>query len=154
MKLIKANKSHIKDIWFLRNEPLTRKMSLNSEPISWEEHNNWLKKNLNNKDMIIYVAEIDKNSLGYLRFEKKISEQETYFVSISISSKYHGSGYGTYLLHNGIIKFFEEKKNINKLIAVIKKDNLKSKKLFLRQNFKKESETEYEITYGLKRGKD
>ena len=44
MKLTKANKSHIKDIWFLRNEPLTRKMSLNSEPISWEEHNNWLKK--------------------------------------------------------------------------------------------------------------
>ena len=151
MNLIQANKSHIKDIWFLRNDPLTRKASINSEEITWEEHNNWLKKNLNNKDMTIYIAELNNIIIGYIRFEKKFSETDTCSISISVDSKYHGLGYGSLLLRNGIIKFMRKTKNINKLIAVVKKNNLKSNKLFMKGNFIKESETDSEIKYSIKR---
>ena len=151
MNLVQANKSHIRDIWYFRNDPISREMCFNSEEISWRDHKDWFEKNSLNKDMVIYVAEVDKVNLGYIRFDNTFLYPEKYSISIILSPKYRGLGYGRLLLRNGIIKFWDQRKNINKVIAIVKKKNINSIKLFLKENFKVEKETDSEIEYYLKR---
>ena len=52
------------DILRWRNDPITRKMSIDSSKISQTTHNNWYKKSLKSKNCSIYIAEDGKRKLA------------------------------------------------------------------------------------------
>ena len=63
----------INDFYYWRNHKKTRNMLKNSEPISWEEHNNWYLKSLTRSDRVSLVVLLKESQLkiGCVGFDIK-----------------------------------------------------------------------------------
>ncbi|MFH1536884.1 MAG: GNAT family N-acetyltransferase [Patescibacteria group bacterium] len=127
MKIVKAKKEYAKKIWEIRNHPLVRMSSGNTEVISLEDHIPWFeKKYFSDQDNFCFVLENENREvISYCRFDFD-NENDSYITSIAIELDYHGQGLGHKLL-SGAFEKFEIKKMIT---AEIKKDNIVSVKLF------------------------
>ena len=117
-------------IWEWRNDPITKKMSVNDEKISWEEHTSWYEKVLLDECRKIYVGEEEGIPIGVERFDKCDDEEYVYEVSVNISPARRKKGFGKQLLTHGIRKLLKEVENCKFIRAEVKKDNLSSNKLF------------------------
>lgn len=113
----------------IRNDPLSRQESLNTESISLEKHVSWFnKKYLQNNNNHCFVLEKDKLVIGYCRLDLENNE---YIVSIAISPDQHGNGFGTLLLSQSL-------KNLNtsrQILATVKKNNPASLRIFEKNGF-------------------
>ena len=67
--------------------------------------------------------------------------KKSWEISIANSPDFRSKGYGTLMLKNSIKKFRLNKKV--KLISVVKKNNLRSEKCFLKNSFKKKIAKSY-----------
>ena len=116
-------------IWKWRNDPITRKMSVNSEEVSWEEHSTWYENVLLDKCRKLYIGEEEGIPIGVIRFDK-CDDEYAYEVSINISPVSRKKGFGKELLTHGIKKLLKEVENCKYVRAEVKKDNESSNKLF------------------------
>ena len=128
--LVSAKICHSEMIWEWRNDPITRKMSVNSEKVSWEEHTSWYEKVLLDKCRKLYVGEEGGIPIGVVRFDKCDDEEYVYEVSINISPTSRRKGFGKQLLTNEIRRVHKEVKNCKFIRAEVKKENEYSNKLF------------------------
>lgn len=123
-------------IWEWANEAETRSMSFSSKPISWEEHVRWFAERMNDPKHVFFVLlTINDEPVGQVRYA--IDGREA-VVSMSISSKFRGRGYG----NQGIRMTGEElfKNNeIDVIRAHIKPGNLKSVEAFTKAGFRKDN---------------
>ena len=107
--------------------------SFNSDKIDLEDHKKWLKNVLNDDITKFLVLEYAADIIGQLRFDF----DETYpVISISLNKNYRGLGLSKFLLNEGI-KYIGESE---KIVAYIKKDNIRSISFFKSMGFKKDSE--------------
>jgi len=130
IQIINANKNHSKIIWNWRNDPLTRKMSDSDIFISFNDHDEWFKKVLLDKNRIIYIGSYQNIPFGIIRFDKLLDKKEIYSISINICPTKRNLGLGKFLLENSIIKLYEEDEDCKKVIADVKVKNIASCKLF------------------------
>jgi UDP-2,4-diacetamido-2,4,6-trideoxy-beta-L-altropyranose hydrolase len=116
-------------IWEIRNHPLSRKESLNTEEISLADHISWFSaKYLANSKDNCSVLEIDKKTVGYCRLDVQDSK---YIVSIAIDPDHHGKGLGTFLLGESLHQL-----NLDKtVLATVRKDNPASLRIFEKNGF-------------------
>jgi len=133
--LVSAEIYHSEMIWEWRNDPITRKMSVNSEKVSWEEHTSWYEKVLLDKCRKLYVGEEGGIPIGVVRFDKCDDEEYVYEVSINISPTSRRKGFGKQLLTNGIRRLLKEVDNCKFIRAEVKNDNISSNKLFMSCGF-------------------
>jgi len=133
--LVSAEICHSEMIWEWRNDPITRKMFVNSEKVSWEEHTSWYEKVLLDKCRKLYVGEEGGIPIGVVRFDKCDDEEYVYEVSINISPTSRRKGFGKQLLTNGIRRLLKEVDNCKFIRAEVKKDNVSSNKLFMSCGF-------------------
>ena len=127
--LVSAKNCHSEMIWKWRNDPITRKMSVNSEEVSWEEHSTWYENVLLDKCRKLYIGEEEGIPIGVIRFDK-CDDEYAYEVSINISPVSRKKGFGKELLTHGIKKLLKEVENCKYVRAEVKKDNESSNKLF------------------------
>jgi L-amino acid N-acyltransferase YncA len=124
IKIKKTNESHAKFLYDLRNEKYSRKNSFIKTPITWSEHNHWLKSTLKNKKNIFYVFNIRKSNVGFVRLENIYDN--TYEVSIACKKKYHNKGIGKFILSK-----CEKKIKLNAMLfAKVQTKNRASVKMF------------------------
>lgn len=90
-----------------RNDPLTREMSINSDPISWETHIAWLSRRLGSADPHLYVAEIDGRPVGTFR----IDADE---ISYTIAPEFRGRGLASKMLVMARESFGQKRARIRK----------------------------------------
>ena len=128
--LVSAEICHSEMIWEWRNDPITRKMFVNSEKVSWEEHTSWYEKVLLDKCRKLYVGKKGEIPIGVVRFDKCGHEKNIYEISINIPPASRGKGFGKQLLTNGIRRLHKEVKNCKFIRAEVKKENEYSNKLF------------------------
>ena len=128
--LVSAEICHSEMIWEWRNDPITKKMCVNGEKVSWEEHSSWYEKALLDNCRKLYLGEEGGIPIGIIRFDKCDNEEFIFDVSINISPKSRGKGFGKQLLNNGIRRLHKEVKNCKFIRAEVKKDNESSNKLF------------------------
>ena len=128
--LVSAEIYHSEMIWEWRNDPITRKMSVNDAKVSWEEHSFWYKKVLLDNSRKLYLGEEGGIPVGVVRFDKSDNEEFVFEVSINISPASRGKGFGQKLLNNGIKRLLKEVANCKFIKAKVKKDNKSSNKLF------------------------
>ena len=105
--------------------------------VKFEDHKQWLEKNLKEKKTNIYLG-FKNNFLkpfGYVRFDKLSENQKIYEVSIAILKENYGKGLGTKMLGLALKKF----KIAKKLVAIVKKKNIRSYKVFSKNFFKIQS---------------
>ena len=145
IKIKKATYEYSHDIWEWRNDKLTRKMSKNSNYITWENHKKWFSKVIIDPDIFFYIGEIENKIMGSVRFVKHENSLDDYFVNINISPDSRGKGLSKILLKSSINKFSSEVNKIRFIKAEVKEINDVSKNLFKNFGFKKENLTKNEI---------
>ncbi|MFD9899667.1 GNAT family N-acetyltransferase [Mesorhizobium sp. NPDC059025] len=91
MKLRPATVEDARLLFDWRNEPLTRAMSVNAEPVTWEAHLKWLSARLARPDPGLYICEEDGNALGMVRVD---DDQ----ISYSVDMNFRGKGVATRML--------------------------------------------------------
>ena len=128
-----------KDLFDWRNDSLTRQMSFNTNEIKYEDHIKWFNKTLKNSKISIFLGENNNGEkVGQVRFDRKGKFAE---VNICISPLFRGKGYGTIMLRESCINYFNNF-DVDAIIARIKHKNDISVKAFANAGFKYSSETE------------
>ena len=87
------------------NDTVVRSNAFQSDPISWETHENWFKFKLSDKNCYMYVAENKGVLVGQVRFDINSGEAE---IGYSIDSRFRGIGLGSKLLQIAINAFTKE----------------------------------------------
>ena len=142
IKLRKARLDDSKLIYEWRNNKLTREMSLNSNLISWESHCKWFRGALKRKDIVLMIcidAENHQANIAMVRLDID-SNRNSGTVSINLSPNYRGKSLGSECL-NAFIDYLDASyKDIIKIRAIIKEENIASIKAFEKAGFLKETE--------------
>lgn len=129
IELCYATINHVKFLFELFNDRLTRKNALKSEKISFVDHKNWFTNRLKNLPKI-FIFKKDKKLFGQVRFEKI---KDNYEIDYSVSKTFRGKGLSKLMLLKAILKG-----PTGRYVGKVKKNNKISKKVFESLNFKLE----------------
>lgn len=137
MIIRKASFNDIDDIYYWRNDSLSRSMSVDKTTVSIIEHKNWLKSSLINPNIKLYIGIKEGKKVGLIRFDfdKHNNKAE---VSINLNPSMRGKRLSFDFLSTSISIYLNNKKV--KLTATIKKKNLASLKIFEKCGFLKNNE--------------
>lgn len=115
------------------NDPITRLNAFSMEQISPKEHHRWFTGCLNNplKCRIYIIETIDGVPFGQVRFER---DGDSWIIDYSLAQPFRGRGLGKSILAAGLREFGSEYKDV-RVVARVKKTNLKSCKVFESLNF-------------------
>lgn len=113
----------------LANDDDVRRFSFNSDKIPLEDHKVWFDNILEDDSVKFYVLEYGDDLIGQLRLD---FDEKYPVISISLNKKYRGLGLSKILLDKGL-ELVDEK-----VIAYIKKENLRSISFFKSMGFKKD----------------
>lgn len=127
-----AEPTDIKSYFNWANDDSVRNVSFNSEKITYQDHQVWFEKQLNDENCFMYVfySHID---IGQVRIQK-ITDNDA-IINISLDEKFRGKGYGVQMLTMSTELFRESFPNII-INAYIKVENIASKIVFEKSKFK------------------
>ena len=134
----------VHDILEWRNDPHTRNMSFNSHKITVEDHNRWFKESISSDNHHLYIGLNEKEKIGLCYFHLKDTEKISK-VSININPVHRGKGIAEKFLRMSMDFFFLER--TTPILAIVKKINAPSMKIFQRCGYKKVSSTKDKIFY-------
>ncbi|MFA4941241.1 MAG: GNAT family N-acetyltransferase [Patescibacteria group bacterium] len=144
--LRRAKEEDSKRVWEIRNQPISRKYSNNSEKIPFEKHMLWFsKKYFSERCNYCFVLENKEGVvIGYCRLDFN-NDLGNYIISIALDADFQGKGFGNYFLYEVLRKFSESRE----IFAEIQKNNIASIKLFKKNNFEiyKEDEENYYLKF-------
>lgn len=119
------------DIFEIANDDEVRKSSFNSDKIRLEDHKVWFSNMLKDDSVKFLVLEYAGDIIGQLRFDL---DDEFPVVSISLDKEYRGFGLSKLLLSKAL-SYLNRNYNFKKVIAYIKRDNVKSISFFESMGF-------------------
>ncbi|RYD83627.1 MAG: N-acetyltransferase [Sphingobacteriales bacterium] len=115
------------------NDDEVRQASFNTEKITFEDHNNWFHKKINDPKSLICIAQVKNIPAGMIRFDIKPSETS---ISYLLDKKFRGKSLGSAMLTKGIAFFKSNYNGIYPTITgYIKTSNTASIKAFLKAGF-------------------
>lgn len=112
------------------NDDEVRNNSFNSDYIEYETHVKWFNEKINSNNIYMYIILNNNKEIGTIRLEKHNSKA---IISYLISNKYRGKGYGNKVID--LIKKEAIINNIDILEAIVKKDNIASRRIFINNGF-------------------
>ena len=131
LKLRKADLNDLQLYFDWANDDLVRANSFYSDEIKIENHAKWFKSKVNSSNSLLYIFEFNGTPAGQVRFEL---EKYNSIIGISIDNNFRGKGLGVKMLEMSSIEYF---KSYNlPIYAYIRLNNLSSKNIFLKANFK------------------
>jgi len=133
IKLRPVSDEDCRIIWQWANDPDVRAASFSADFIRYESHVKWFEAKLNDSNCCFFIAENNNcESIGQVRFDLK-GNQAT--ISISLSRKFRGRGYGSNLIQLASQKILEVS-NVDVIHAYVKKENVVSLKAFQKAGYK------------------
>lgn len=127
----KANESDMMLLYDWSNEATTRANSYHTEPIALDVHRKWFEKKLTDANTVIYVAEVEDQPAGIIRYE--IGDKST-VVGIIVSKEFRGRGLAAIFLSQSAELYFKE--HLLPINAYIKTENISSKRSFEKAKYK------------------
>jgi len=121
-----AEISDMEKVYILSNDPEVRKYSFNTLSINYNEHRDWFKKQLADKNLLFFVALENDDLVGQVRLS---NNEGVAVISVSVSPSYAGRGYGVEIMRE-TISYCQNKGRISMIKAFIKAENTGSKKYF------------------------
>ncbi len=118
-------------IWGWANDPATRQASLQSDPITWEQHLAWLAAKLANPQTRYYLALDQDQPIGEIRFDL---DGQKAVVSLTLAPAQRGQGRAATLINLGVERLMAETAT-EEVYAFVKPDNIASAKAFLKAGF-------------------
>ena len=119
-------------MWEWWNDPVTRQMMKDNDPVPYESHAAWFEKAIVDPNRMLCVGVLDSKAFGVVRFLKE--EEGVYEVSINLDSVLRGKGLGSILMGESI-NILKSKESPSLLFAMLKKINTPSKRTFEKNNF-------------------
>ncbi|GGM31918.1 hypothetical protein GCM10011351_17630 [Paraliobacillus quinghaiensis] len=131
--LRKVKDEDIFDVFQLSNEDYVRKHSINTTKIDWQDHKVWFQNIIKSDNQVFFVVtDYTDRFLGQLRYK---IEDKSAIVSISFGKTIVGKGLSKELLKKSIELIYEERNELENIIAYVSNDNIASKKLFEKVGF-------------------
>lgn len=130
--LLKVRKAEEKDLMLYfewANDPVVRQNAIHTEQISLNNHINWFKQKLVNKNCRLYLFFVRDNPVAQVRLDKVGKE---WVISYSIAHKYRGLKLGILIIRKVI-----ELHPLDMFFALVKVGNIASEKVFENLNFRK-----------------
>ncbi len=81
------------------NDPLTRRMSFNTEPISKKEHSRWFSKQLMSPSRRLFIATYQKTPMGLCRFQQV--DSKTWEIGINLCPEFRKRKLSIHVLISG-----------------------------------------------------
>ncbi|MFQ5730309.1 MAG: GNAT family N-acetyltransferase [Waddliaceae bacterium] len=133
MPIRPASPDDSREILEIRNHPLIRAASSNTASFSFKEHDQWFKDQYFNpqKNNKCFVLQTEQDGIiGYCRYDFD-AQSERFIVSIALDPAHQGQGHGHRLLFESLALLLPAVT----VHAEVKKDNVPSLKLFLKNHF-------------------
>lgn len=119
-----------------RNDPVTRAASRDTGEVSWADHRAWFTGRLERADAPYWIGEVAGEAMGTVRLDP-VGEGEAE-VSIALAPHARGRGLGAELLSAAMAR--ARAGGWRRIHAVIRHDNLASRRVFARCGFLEVSE--------------
>ena len=132
IEIKQAGKDDLKNIFEWRNNKKIRDVSINSAPISWEEHQRWFDAVLTNKNCLLVIGTTGNKTVGVARFDIANIEAE---VSIYLVPEGGFAGHGHNLLMSAERWLNVKRPEIKHIYASVLPENDTSKNLFLASGY-------------------
>ena len=129
---IKAGAEHLQTTFEWASDATVRAYSFNQNPISFEEHQNWYLKKIEQANCMYLLGKWENDIVGSLRFD--ITNDDA-LISYLVSPKYHGKGLGRILLAKGLDYLSKQNRNITTATGYVMPQNIASVKVFERLGF-------------------
>lgn len=112
------------------NDHDAREASRDPSPVSWEDHIEWIERNVEpgSEDQIVLIAEDDKGLVGVIRFSHRDTEDNSE-VGINIAPERRGDGIGGRFLSAACAR----RRGV--LVAEIRIGNIASRRIFEKCGF-------------------
>ena len=148
IKVRKASLLDSKDIHEWRNDGLTRKMSLISDYIEWDDHVKWFESSLTNERRLLLICEESdsKDKCAFVKFE---IQDHRALTSINLSPCKRGKGLAHDCLKKAISFCRSNFPSIHFFDAEIKRVNSASQHLFEKSGFNFKQELKAVLYYEL-----
>lgn len=138
IELRRAEASDLSLTYKWATDKSVRAFSFNQSRITMEGHNQWFTSKLIDSNSLYFIAELDSQVIGSLRFDM---EGEEAIISYLIDPNFHNRGLGVPLLKKGVEAFIrEERKKVKSIIGYVMPENIASCKTFERFGFEKTAE--------------
>jgi len=100
IRLRRVREDDCRMLWECVNEGEARSSAFSTEPIAWDDHQEWFAKKLADRKCFSFVGvDVEDNPVGFLRFD--MSQGDEAEVDINVRRSERGKGYGTLLLSAG-----------------------------------------------------
>jgi UDP-2,4-diacetamido-2,4,6-trideoxy-beta-L-altropyranose hydrolase len=131
-----AQDEDCKLLWEWANDAVVRASAFSSETIGWDEHVEWFRSKLNDRNCRILVcSDASGAPVGQIRFEKReVSDAD---LDVTVDGRLRGLGFGGRLIDLGANWAFQES-GLTRLNAFVKPENVASAKAFERAGFKRQ----------------
>lgn len=117
-----------------RNAERVRQVSVNTDPIGWEQHQDWLRQVLERPERrLLLIAEALDGPVGVLRYDRQA--QASAEVSLYLLPERLGLGWGGHLLRQGAQAVRRHWTDLESLEARVRPGNIASLQLFQRAGF-------------------
>ncbi|WP_448546856.1 GNAT family N-acetyltransferase [Thalassotalea fusca] len=117
------------------NDPLIREMAFSQKKIDYADHEKWFLSRLSSNDTCIFIAKVDNNPIGQVRFDNR----GRYFeIDVHLAPEQRGKGYASNMLVKSCEALFAEFPAAE-VKAVVKLNNPASFKAFRKAHFELES---------------
>ena len=133
IEVVSANSTHCKMILDWKNDITSRKNSINTEIISFENHEKWYNNYLKKNPLQLLICKLDNDCIGMVRFDN-IFNKKSYKISINLNPLFRGKKLSALCLKNAI-ELFIKHHECEYIYAEIKPQNIASIKCFEKNNF-------------------
>lgn len=134
INLRSAAESDCQQLFSWANDPAVRSASFHSDPVVWENHQQWFARKLCDPQSIIYIGETHASEpMGQVRFHI-IEKRAT--LSVVVAPKFRGAGWGRELIALSV-RILMRTHPVRAVDAFVKPGNLSSIRLFESAGFRR-----------------
>jgi UDP-2,4-diacetamido-2,4,6-trideoxy-beta-L-altropyranose hydrolase len=127
-----ANESDLQNIFDWRNHPSIRKMSSNSNVITWNDHVSWYKNANKDGNKLLLIVEIVRVPIGVVRFDL---DNTTALISIYTAPDEKNKGYGKDILIRAEEWLNSYRSDVKNIHAEVLGQNTNSQSMFSKANY-------------------
>jgi LmbE family N-acetylglucosaminyl deacetylase/RimJ/RimL family protein N-acetyltransferase len=126
-----ARAEDMAQIFQWRNNHFFLMRSTTQTTVTWEEHQSWFTRALNNPDQVIFIVVQGEEPIGQVRFDRR---DEMAVISVYLVEERTGKGLGIEAIRRGTQAAFKEW-NISKVVACVRQDNLHATRAFAKSGY-------------------
>jgi methionyl-tRNA formyltransferase len=134
IRLRAATKADERALFDWANDAITRANAFESDPIDWETHVEWLDARLARSEttQILIAERFDGHTVGQIRFDRS---GEKAMIDYSVAPSHRGEGLGVRILEKGCRRALAIWPGVDRLVGIVKRENIGSVKSFERAGF-------------------